>query len=121
MIPITLTTAIVLYTGLLGFLFLGIWVYTEMTVHRHQRQLGKQFLWRCVFCGYSYLDETAETLSHCPRCNSINAARDHAARAVPAKAVPEADTGSASETDEIRRNPSRQKRHHQRHRGPRRH
>ena len=114
MIEIELKWALVLYSGILAAIGLFIWSYTELSVRRPQQYLGKQFLWRCSFCGYTYLDETDEKLSKCPRCESFVAATDSQARFVPVDApvpVNEHDSG---------RNTSRQKRPHQRRRGPRR-
>ena len=114
MIEIELKWALVLYSAILGAIGLFIWFYTELSVRRPQQFLGKQFLWRCTFCGYTYLDEAGEELSKCPRCESFVAATDTQARFVPVDAPePEAvpDPG---------RNTSRRKRPHQRRRGPRR-
>ena len=115
MIEIELKWALVLYSGILGAIGIFIWSYTELSVRRPQQYLGKQFLWRCTFCGYTYLDESDEKLSKCPRCESIVAATDAHARFVPVGTPPQTvdhDSG---------RNTSRQKRPHQRRRGPRRH
>ena len=119
MIPISLTTALALYSAVLGVLALGIWLYTEATVRRSYRALGKQFLWRCVFCGYVYLDEGAEQLSQCPRCESFNSVSDAKARFVSSRAAPP-ETGQGETAEEPQRNTSHRKRPHQRHRGPRR-
>jgi len=85
MIQIALTHALALYSAILGLLITAIWVYTELTVRRHHRFLEKQFLWRCVFCGYTYLDESAEKVSQCPRCASFNSLDDKHARFVPVR------------------------------------
>ncbi len=119
MIPIHLTTALALYSGILFFLAIAIWVYTEIAVWRSQRVLEKQFLWRCVFCGYTYLDEEAEDVSRCPRCGSYNSVTDKHARAVPPRHRAEHEAEKASDTERPRRNPSVRKRPHQRRRGPR--
>jgi len=116
MIEIELKWALVLYSAVLGAIGLFIWSYTELAVHRPHQYLGKQFLWRCTYCGYSYLDESGGELSRCPRCDSYVAATDARARLVPADPnVPEHDTEPGPG-----RNASRRKRHHQRRRGPRR-
>ena len=121
MIQISLTTALALYSSILLAMILCIWAYTEISVRRSQRAIEKQFLWRCVFCGYIYLDEAAEKLSQCPRCRSFNSVEDKHARYVQAYA-----SHTASEDHENddalapRRNPSHRKRPQQRRRGPRR-
>lgn len=115
MIELQLTQALAVYSVILAVLVGAVWLYTELSVKRPQRHLGRQFLWRCSFCGCTYLDERAEQLSRCPRCASYNTAeeatgtgpRPSAAREA---AEPQADPG---------RNTSRRKRRG-RHRGPRR-
>ncbi|MBX7255635.1 MAG: hypothetical protein K1Y02_04660 [Candidatus Hydrogenedentes bacterium] len=119
MIAIELKWALLLYASILGAMVLFVWVYTQVTVWRPHRYLGQQFLWRCSFCGYTYLDESHEHISQCPRCQSFNSATDANVRFVPARGetAPEAMTDDALDS---RRNPSRRKRPHQRRRGPRR-
>lgn len=117
MIQISLSAALILYSGILGVLIFIIWVYTEVTVRRSYRILEKQFLWRCVFCGYIYLDEEAEAVSQCPRCESYNSTADKLARYVKPR-VKAVEAPVEEETEG--RNTSHRKRPHQRHRGPRR-
>ena len=122
MIAIELRTALTLYAGILGVLIVVIWIYTEIAVRRPMRYLGKQYLWRCVICGYSYLDEADEKLSECPRCGSINSVEDKHARFAPVakRHEPEPEPQTIPDDAENRRNPSRRKRPNQRRRGPRR-
>ena len=116
MIEIELKWALALYSAVLAGIVFFIWLYTEVSVRRPQQYLGQQFLWRCTFCGYTYLDETGDQLSKCPRCESLVAATDAHARAVPiAPQLPD------EQDKELGRNTSRRKRPHQRRRGPRRH
>lgn len=117
MIDIELTTAIVLYATLIGVLIGAIWLYTELIVRRTRKYLGQQFLWRCVYCRFSYLDEHAAHLSQCPRCHSYNSIEGKAAQGYE-PGLPE-DTVKSGEQGP-RRNPSRGKRKGQRRRGPRR-
>lgn len=121
MIQISLTHALALYSVLLGLLIAAIWVYTELTVRRHQLSLGKQFLWRCVFCGFTYLDENAERVSQCPRCRSFNSVEDEHARFVVTSTATVELPAELPHAEDPRRNPSRQKRPGQRRRGPRKH
>ncbi len=117
MISISLTTAILIYSLLLGAIFLVLYLYTEMDTRRSHRVLAEQYVWRCVYCGFTYLDEAAEAVSECPRCHSYNAGSEGRPRAVRSKAESPA---RAVDDAEPRRNPSRRKRPHQRRRGPRR-
>ncbi len=124
MITISLTTALILYSGVLAVTALVLWVYTELSTGRTLRVLEKQNLWRCAYCGYVYLDEGAGTLSHCPRCGIINEtgeAQDRLVRFGKEQAAADApepeDTGEA---EPPRRNPSHRKRTRPGGRGPRR-
>ncbi len=117
MIKITLTNAIVVYGGILFTIAVIIWIYTEMSSHKYQRDTAKQSLWRCTFCAYTYLDEQAETLSQCPRCESYNSAQDAHVKAVRQR-VKIAD-GDLPHREKGSPNPSKQKRSRRRSRGPR--
>ena len=116
MITIELPQALALYSILLGLLVAGIWLYTEINVRRPQRRLGQQFLWKCTFCGCTYLDEQADQLSECPRCENFNAAGEAAIFEIGNSGARPTDKTAAAES----RNSSRRKRHRQSHRGPRR-
>jgi len=115
MIEITLSQALALYSAALGLTVSGIWLYTELSVRRPQRHLGDQFLWRCTFCACTYLDEAAQRISQCPRCESFNAVEEATSRSNTShiEETPQTTEGLAG------RNTSRRKRHHQRRRGPR--
>jgi len=119
MIQISLTEALALYSAILGLMVLTIWAYTELVTRRSYRVLEKQHLWRCVYCGYVYLDEEAETLSPCPQCESINSSGDKRARYVKTRRTTASKEAATADTDR-RRNSSHRKRPHQRRRGPRR-
>lgn len=114
MIQIELPTAIAVYSVVLGLLVAGIWIYTEIFVRRPHRYLGKQFLWRCTYCAFIYLDEEAGQVSKCPQCESFNSVGE---RAVPAGA--QHPTNGVHHEQAKGPNTSRRKRHHQRRRGPR--
>lgn len=116
MIEITLTQALAVYSVLLALLIIGIWLYTELSVRRPQRHLGQQFLWRCSFCGCTYLDETAQRISECPRCESFNSVEEAAV----AGNVAAVESSLHDPPGDPGRNTSKRKRHHQRRRGPRR-
>jgi len=120
MIPITLSQALAIYGGLLLFLAVAVWWYTETTTRTRYRALQQQFLWRCVFCGYTYLDETAEDISKCPRCKSLNALADKRARFAASHYKDQSKVRPITPDNDMRRNPSLRKRPHQRRRGPRR-
>lgn len=117
MIEIELTTAVVLYSGVLALIVAAIWLYTEVSVRRPQQLLGRQFLWRCTICGLSYLDEAATQLSKCPRCGSFNTPRE-ARRSQDGDVA--GDPVPHEPQERPRRSGSKGKRSGQRHRGGRR-
>ena len=119
MITITLTQALVLYSLLLVIAAIVLWFFSETSVGRYQNLLGKQDLWRCTICGFSYLDDSGEALSKCPRCGSYNASDDAHAREVPIESMHE-ESDSGEHLVSARRNASHRKRPNQRRRGPRR-
>ncbi len=123
MIQITLTTALFLYGAAIICGVAMLYIVSELRARNVYRILEKQFLWRCAFCGYLYLDEDALSISQCPRCESFNTvgdAQDKAVRVARQRILPH-DPVTADQSDEEapRRNPSRKKRR-QSHRGPRR-
>jgi len=120
MIEIQLSHALALYAGALAAMIAVIWIYTAFSVRRTHLMLEKQNLWRCTFCGYTYLDESAASLSKCPRCASFNSSAD-AQEKIVQHGDPDGSVGHAPqvETGQVRRNPSQRKRKHQRRRGPR--
>ena len=116
MIELELTRALALYSSVLLGMALFIWIYAAVTVHHTQRVLEKQHLWRCTFCGFTYLDEYAREMSQCPRCESFNSWDDPQARFIRTRhPAQEAQV----EPEDSGRNTSKRKRHHQRRRGPR--
>ena len=121
MIEISLSTALALYGGIIITGTLLLWIYTEINVQRAQKVMTKQYLWRCTFCAFSYLDEEASAFSRCPRCGSITAHDDKGAREVKTpKPAAEACHAEEPPKEQPRRNPSRGKRPGARTRGPRR-
>lgn len=117
MIELELTHAVILYSVILGILFLGMWTFALVSTTRTHHVLEKQSLWRCVFCGYTYLDEGATALSECPQCGSFNSASDKHARFV--RTRQRSSKTEKPDSDGAPRNTSRCKRPHQRRRGPR--
>jgi len=112
-IELSLNQALLLYASVIGLGAIAIWVYTEFRTQRGYHVLTRQHLWRCTFCAYSYLDEAAQTVSTCPRCESINTREEgqdalvRAAYASPAHTShPEPATAPSPER---RRNPAKKK------------
>lgn len=119
MITLSLGQALLLYSSVLLAGAAAIWLYTEFSTRRTQRVLGKQNLWRCYYCAYSYLDEEAESVSACPRCQSFNT-REDANLGFAGGPAPVPETAAADAQERPRRNPSHGHRPRAGKRGPRR-
>jgi hypothetical protein len=119
MIQLQLTHAVVLYAGVIGILAAAIWLYTEFSVQRARTLLTKQHLWRCTYCGFSYLDDSGVPVTQCPRCENFNGAEEGQERIVARQYEPEPATDSET-TEAARKNPSRGKQKRGKRRGPRR-
>ncbi len=118
MIQISLSAALIVYSAIVLTGALGIWVYTEITTRRAYLVLEKQYLWRCVYCSYTYLDADAMKHSECPQCRSINSLEDKRARFVPpSPRLARSDQHEVRE--EGRHNSSKSKKKGARSRGPR--
>ncbi len=120
MIHISLTTAFIVYSLVLATIFMVLYLYTETRVRQSQQKLAQQFLWRCVYCGFTYLDEEASVVSECPRCHSFNDEAEVRPKALHSRGDDTEAITAGESFDEARRNPSRRKRPHQKRRGPRR-
>jgi len=123
MIQISLTTAIFIYGTVIVVGAVLLYFASELRATRAYRVLEKQFLWRCAFCGFLYLDENAGEISRCPRCESFNTgkeAQDKAVNAVKHRPREETKEEPKVEGETPRRNPSRRKRPQSGRRGPRR-
>ncbi len=118
MIEISLPAALIIYSAIIVAGAFFIWLYTEITTRRAYLVLEKQYLWRCVFCSFVYLDQDAVKHSTCPQCHSINSLKDEKARYIPVSKELKKD--APHEEREGRRNPSRGKRPGAKRRGPRR-
>jgi hypothetical protein len=118
MIEISLPAALILYSSIIVAGAFFIWLQTEVVTRKAHLVLEKQYLWRCTFCSYIYLDTDAVRHSNCPQCHSINVLEDKQARYIPIskslQVVEEVGEGQSS-----RRNPSRGKRPGAKRRGPR--
>lgn len=114
MIEISLYTAIALYGSLVIIGTLAMWVYTEVTAQRVHRVMETHNLWRCSFCGFSYLDEDDKGMTKCPRCGSLNRIDDVGVKPYAVHAAREAEARAPG------RNTSKSKQRGARSRGPRR-
>ena len=120
MIQLELTTALAIYGAIIAGGACAIWLYTEITTRHAYHVLEHQYVWHCVYCTYTYLDQDAETVSQCPRCHSFNSAGDKGARLIKPSRTAVVPQPLPADTEQPRRNPSRGKRPGARRRGPRR-
>jgi phage FluMu protein Com len=118
LIEISLTTALILYSAVIVAGGFFIWLQTEVVTRKAYLVLEKQYLWRCTFCSYIYLDTDALRHSTCPQCHSINVQEDKQARFIPISKSLQA-LEEVGERPTSRRNPSRGKRPGAKRRGPR--
>lgn len=109
MIVLTLQQALLLYSTIIVVGMIAAWLWTELGGRRRRRELEAQNLWRCVYCGFLYLDESGEKLSTCPQCGNINTAEDRKAREVPLSGGVPKTTAPAEPSEKPRRNPSKGK------------
>ena len=56
--------------GMLGLIF-SAWVLSEWRRQRRER-LAFRYVLRCELCGCEFEDRSADLLSRCPRCGSLN-------------------------------------------------
>lgn len=118
MIEISLTSALLFYSSIIVAGAFLIWLQTEVVTRKAHLVLEKQYLWRCTFCSYIYLDTDAVRHSTCPQCHCINILEDKQARYIPlSKSLQIVE--ESGERQMSRRNPSRGKRPGAKRRGPR--
>jgi len=119
MIEISFTAALGFYGALIVGGAIAIWIYTEISTAQAHKVLGKQNLWRCAYCAFSWLDDAMEPVSKCPRCASLNHAADPSVRPAAPAPLPTPEAQGEDDSEKPRRNPSRRKRPGARTRGPR--
>ncbi|MCM8769424.1 MAG: hypothetical protein NC911_07140 [Candidatus Omnitrophica bacterium] len=69
MIRISLELAVTIYLGL-GLLVLIFWFLVEAS--RKKTVLPRNTLWQCPVCFFFYVDSVSESLSRCPRCQTLH-------------------------------------------------
>ena len=120
MIEISLTTALALYSILIGIGAFSIWLYTEIRTQHSHKRMRKQYLWRCVFAAVRILMRRRCICLYAPGVAAITRLRIKNARLLKATRDEKAQWVQAQTDKKTRRNPARQKRPGARNRGPRR-
>lgn len=72
MIPVDISTAVLIYltVTLLGVIF--VWVRFERSTAFKKYQVHPKEVWNCTVCTYTYVDSLHRDLSKCPQCKSWN-------------------------------------------------
>jgi len=72
MIPISISTAVVLYLLFSLFAIFALWVRFEKGTVFQKYSIHPKEVWTCEICAYTYVDSQHESLSQCPQCKSWN-------------------------------------------------
>ena len=72
MIPVDISTAVLIYltVALLGVIL--VWVRFERGTAFKKYQVHPKEVWNCSVCTYTYVDSLHQELSRCPQCKSWN-------------------------------------------------
>ncbi len=115
MIEISVTWAFIIFSFVILLAIIVLWYLSELNARKIYSFYKEQYVWKCAYCSFVYLDADSEEISQCPRCNSYNVAYQSANNIFePKQIVTENSSGEVR-----RRNPSRKKNPHAKHRGPR--
>ncbi|MGI6595460.1 MAG: hypothetical protein GX554_02480 [Elusimicrobia bacterium] len=71
MIKIELNFAVALYL-LISILILLLWIRFEHIKTSKTKNQKHTTLWQCPLCFYVYVDSRSETISRCPKCNTLH-------------------------------------------------
>lgn len=119
MIEISVTEAFIIFSFVILVISVVLWYLSEVSARRIYSFYKEQYVWKCSYCAFVYLDTESEEISQCPRCNSYNVIYQGAngTSEITGKDIVVREDSSG---EVKRRNPSRKKNPHARHRGPRR-
>ncbi|MCM8761902.1 MAG: hypothetical protein NC905_02770 [Candidatus Omnitrophica bacterium] len=71
MIKIEINLAVALYLGI-SIIILLIWIVFEYRKDKRVKEKNYNNLWQCPICFHIYIDSRAETISRCPKCNTLH-------------------------------------------------
>ncbi|MCX8066129.1 MAG: hypothetical protein N3G21_13335 [Candidatus Hydrogenedentes bacterium] len=119
MIEISVTWAFIIFSLLVLILSAILWYFSEVNARRIYSFYKDQYVWKCSYCAFVYLDTESEEISKCPRCNSFNVIyQDVGGTGI--TRVEEIEDFENTSAEIRKKNPSRKKNPHARNRGPRR-
>lgn len=72
MIPVDISTAIVLYVMASLFILFFLWIFLEKKSALPKFVRPEADVWECRICAYTYVDSTHQEISQCPQCRSYN-------------------------------------------------
>ena len=72
MISVNVDTAIFLYLMFSLCSIFALWVFFERSKSFDRYSIEDKVIWSCEICTYTYVDPTHDTISRCPRCQSLN-------------------------------------------------
>lgn len=72
MFIINITSALLIYFGLLIFLILGLWFWTHFKERRQEAPPPYYALAICEYCSFSYLAPQNKPINKCPQCQGLN-------------------------------------------------
>ena len=71
-IPISVSTAFLLYLALTLVTLLTLWFIQNLRMQGKPVQLAAKELYVCEYCQTAYLEERTKAVSQCPQCSSYN-------------------------------------------------
>lgn len=72
MIPVDISTAVLIYLSVTLIVVMCVWVRFERSEAFKKYQTHPKEVWSCTVCTYTYVDSLHQQLSRCPQCKSWN-------------------------------------------------
>ncbi len=72
MIPISQTTAVMLYLSMTLMIILGLWGYHHYRSRKKKVIVSEEALFICEYCHFAYLSDFTKKVTKCPACHSYN-------------------------------------------------
>lgn len=72
MIPVSSTTAAMLYLGLTMLVLLGLWTFQHYQSRKKKIVTSEKELFVCEYCHFAYLEGISKPITKCPQCLCFN-------------------------------------------------
>lgn len=72
MIPVDISTAVLIYLCVTLVVVMFVWVRFERSGAFKKYTVHPKEVWNCSVCTYTYVDSLHQELSQCPQCKSWN-------------------------------------------------